>query len=40
MTITIPAWVVWVLGGGIGLVLGGLMLLGILFLWVFKDGVG
>jgi len=38
VTITIPTWVLWTLGGIGALILLGLAALGVLFCWLFKDG--
>lgn len=39
MTIMIPVWVLWMIGGILGVIILGLAALGVLFRWVFKDGV-
>lgn len=38
MTITIPEWVLWLLGGALGLVVLALAALGILFIIAFPRG--
>jgi hypothetical protein len=40
MTITIPAWLLWTVGGIAGLAVLALAALGVLFCYVFKDGIG
>lgn len=37
MTIIIPTWVFWILGGVVGLLGLGLMIFGVMFILVFKD---
>lgn len=38
MTFTIPIWLLWVVGIPLVLVIVFLAVIGIMFLWAFKDG--
>ncbi len=39
MTMTIPDWLIWLLGIAGGLIVLGLAFLGVMFIWAFKDGI-
>lgn len=38
MTITIPIWAIWTLGGLAAIIILCLAVIGAVFLWAFKDG--
>ena len=40
VTISLPVWLFWVVGGIIGCIILALAVVGVIFLWSFKDGIG